>query len=319
MFCCLIHIDINNALETSNQSINLHLSTASSQMTNTRLSDEHIASVSDNELVDSPTSVCSQSTTRSELQKSDKTVSNEHEVEPKTPRRSQFSGRLTKAKLENLAFQQSPNSTPGPITRSKKKALTQQPTTNEDHYDDYFVSTTRTRATRSVTSSPPSPVKSVVSSASTTVARNSLKRKGSNRVKKPTTIISPTTPRAENSTEEKRNVEETDDNKRYNLRTRIRTPQKYGEGDNDPTTTQKKVRRVTSKKTAGLYKIDETAVDSTQQIQSFAFSNPNNFQFNSQTSESVPGTLSVDNSEDDANSPFTFSPPQSTTKKKQSP
>ncbi len=310
----------DSELNTSNQSINLHLSIVSSHAASIRLSDEHIASVSDNDLGDSPKSTCSQFTTMSEIEQADKTLSQENDqdaLKPKATVKRRSSNRLTKSQLEILNFECSPNSTPGPVTRSKRKAQTQKPVSEENNYD-YIIKTTRTRATRSVTSSPPSPVKSVASSASTTVARNSLKRKGSNRIKKPT-IISPPTPRAEDhleSLDEEKPQEDTDDSKRYNLRTRIRTPQKYDEGDYELATVSKKIRRATTKKTASLYKIDETPDNAQHSQQAFPFSNPNNFNFSSQTSESGSVAMSIGNSEDDANSSFTFSPPQSTTKKK---
>jgi hypothetical protein len=292
-----------------------------------RMDDEIIFSISDNEdnnndAHSSFTSISSKCTTNTEFSSimPDTSINNDVTITKGTKRRSV--GRPSKASL--LAEQELRQLTDGPVTRSKLKAQSNR-SSMDGSQDISFTPTPTparrgTRNTRSMTRSP-SPTNSVISTASTTVARNTIKRRGSNRIKKPTIILSPTNIlEQENVILEELNTSDTS-SARYNLRSRLRTPQKSKDSVLETlaetaasltTTTAVKKGRKSGKKLT-LYKIDE-AIDSGK------MKNDENdeFQFSCPTNANVDSKKFNDNDNDDDgdhDSSFTFSPPHSNIKK----
>ena len=232
-----------------------------------------------------------------------------------------------RSKNNNISITTEP--TDGPVTRSKLKALSNRSSidglaSSQDISMQPTPIKRGARSTRSMTRSP-SPTNSVVSTASTTVVRNTLKRRGSNRIKKPSKVLSPTNIIEKSSVEElsKEQPNGDDSGTRYNLRSRRTTLKKDQVLDTlfetaaslTPSAAKKGRKPANNSKKNGLYKIDEAVADSKhsksdENKNEFQFSNPHNARNIGKTAKYRSDSDSENHEKHkDGDSSFTFSPP----------
>jgi hypothetical protein len=207
----------------------------------------------------------------------------------------------------------------GPLTRSRIKAQSNRLSIDEiaSSQEPSLPPTPQKRPlrnTRSMTRSP-SPTNSVLSTASTTVAHNktkstTIKRRGSNSIKKPAKVLSPEIQITESSPTE---------GKRYNLRNRKTLAPNKDLDETQLTTPVKKGRKTINRKNS-LYKIDEASDNLIKQHKAeslkeneneFFFSNPHD----TGIEKSAKNYRINQNENNKGASSFTFSPPLKSPKK----